>query len=85
LDQLARFADEGLRHLNLPMLRYLLAYALLEDSRMGAEAAQHVQLSAKAGFAPPFPHREIEFVALRRLVERFPDDPLLPRYARLRA
>ncbi len=85
LDQLARFADEGLRHLNLPMLRYLLAYALLEDSRMGAEAAQHVQLAAKAGFAPPFPHREIEFVALRRLVERFPDDPLLPRYARLRA
>ena len=85
LDQLARFADEGLRHLNLPMLRYLLAYALLEDSRMGAEAAQHVQLAAKAGFAPPFPHREIEFIALRRLADRFPEDTLLAKYAKLGA
>jgi predicted DNA-binding transcriptional regulator YafY len=83
--ELARFVDEALRHLNLPMLRYLLAAALIEESRMATEAAQHVQLAETAGFTPPFPHRNSEWHALEILAQAFPKHEVLNRYRALAA
>lgn len=77
LEDLARWVDECLRHRDTPMLRYLLAYALLTGSRMAAEAAQHVALAAKSTLLPPHPWRATEIEALRKLRAAFPDDARL--------
>jgi hypothetical protein len=78
--EMARFIDEALRHIDFPMLRYLLAATLLRESRMATEAAYQVQLAGKAGHAPPYPHRKVEWQALRELHSRFPDDPGVRRF-----
>lgn len=78
LDQANRWIDEALRHHDLAMLRYLMAYVLLKGTRMQAEAAEHVRAAAKA-LVPPLPWRDVEIEALRGVAERFPSDEALGR------
>ncbi|RYG25148.1 DUF5107 domain-containing protein [bacterium] len=79
----SRWIDEAVRHRDLPMLRYLAAWSLLQGSRMEAEAAVQVAAAARLPFEPPYPWREIERTALRDLRERFPNDERLRQYASL--
>ena len=78
----SRFLDEALRHIDLPMLRYLQAFALGE-TRMEVEAASHMKAAAAKPFAPPFPWRLWERHVLHTLHKRFPHDEYLKQYLRL--
>ncbi|HWA82625.1 MAG TPA: DUF5107 domain-containing protein [Fimbriimonadaceae bacterium] len=69
-----RWIDEALRHLDLPMLRYLLAYAHIKATGMDFEAAEQVAVAGRMPLAPPFPWRQTEIEAIFRLAERFPGD-----------
>lgn len=82
LEQASRWLDEALRHHNLAMLHYLMAFILLQGTRMDAEAAQHVALAAKAQL-PPMPWRQVEVRALRVLAERFPVEAIASLVAAL--
>jgi hypothetical protein len=77
-DEAARWIDEALRHVDLAMLRYLMAFLLLRETRMEAEAANHVAAARRAQL-PPMPWRPIEHEAIRALAERFPQDERLAR------
>lgn len=79
LEQSAQWIDEALRHADLPMLRYLLAYAYLKGSRMDVQAGEQVQAAVSPEPQPPYPWREIEVEALAVLAERFPADGSLGR------
>lgn len=79
LEEAAKWIDEALRHVDLPMLRYLLAYAFLRGSRMDVQAAEQVQLAVRPDPSPPYPYREVELAALRSLAERFPADGSIRR------
>lgn len=81
----ARFADEILRHRNIPLLRYLLADQYLTRTKMEATAAEHVVAAGKAPVAPPFPWRAQECRSVLNLYERFPADGPLSTFARLAA
>lgn len=74
-DQATRWIGEALRYRDLAMLRYLLAFALLHQTRMEAEAAVQVR-AARDAEPDPRPWRPVEQVALERLSARF-DDPQL--------
>lgn len=76
-EEASRWIDEALRHADLPMLRYLLAYAHIEATGMDFEAADQLAAAAKAPLGPPFPWRPIERVAVEALSNRFPDDERL--------
>jgi hypothetical protein len=76
-DDAARLADECLRHRDVPLARYLVAWSLLTKTRMEAEAAHQVRLAAGAPVEPPFPWRPLEIVAIEGLSKRFPRDPRL--------
>ncbi|HVT11158.1 MAG TPA: DUF5107 domain-containing protein [Fimbriimonadaceae bacterium] len=76
-----RWIDEALRHVDLPMLRYLLAYAHLEATGLDFEAADQVAAAARLPLAPPFPWRRIEIEAISRLAARFPADERLRELA----
>lgn len=82
ISEASRFLDEALRHVDLPMLRLLQAYAFLKGSRMEAEAAEHVAAAAKLPEGPPYPWRRIEREALRWLAQRF-GQPFLQNLQRL--
>lgn len=73
-EDLTRWTDEALRHREIPMLRYVLAEALLRGSRMEAEAAQHVAKAGQTPVNPPYPWRETELFVLASLQRRFPSD-----------
>jgi len=73
-EEAARWIGEALRHADLPMLRYLLAYSHLEASGLDLEAAQQVAAAASEPLGPPYPWRSIEIEVLRALAERFPDN-----------
>jgi len=76
----SRFIDEALRHVDLPMLRYLQAYALLSGTSMEVEVAAQVQKAAAKPFGPPFPWRPVELNALQTLAMKFKDDERLKQY-----
>lgn len=76
----ARWLAEAVKHCDLPMLRYLLAYHFLVNSRMAVEAAEQVSVASRLPVAPPFPWRRVEKEALRTLAERFPADERLTFY-----
>jgi hypothetical protein len=74
LEEASKWIDEALRHADLPILRYLLAYALLQGSRMDVQAAEQLMRARTPEPSPPFPFRTIELEALSFLHEKFPDD-----------
>ena len=76
-DQASRWIDESLRHRDLPMLRYLMAYCLIKATRLDAEASDQLRLAAEAPLAPPFPFREVEWMALTQLHLSFPENSRL--------
>ncbi|HRF58706.1 MAG TPA: hypothetical protein PLH94_02190 [Fimbriimonadaceae bacterium] len=79
----ARWIDEALRHRELPALHYLLAWLLLQHTRMDAEAAQHLHAAAKLPIQPPLPWRWVEVAVLEALRSRFPGDEVLSRWCSL--
>jgi hypothetical protein len=82
-DQASRWIDESLRHRDLPMLRYLMAYCLLTATRLGAEASDQIRIAAQSPVAPPFPYRDLEKTVIDVLRKSFPDDRNLEVYQRL--
>ncbi len=79
ISETSRFIDEALRHVDLPMLRYLQAYCLM-FAKMDVEAAMHVAAAAKLPFGGPFPWRSVELRSLRILNDRFASDQRLNQY-----
>ncbi|MBC8066174.1 MAG: DUF5107 domain-containing protein [Chlorobia bacterium] len=79
LEEASKWIDESIRHLDMPMLRYLLAYAYLMGSRMEVQAAEQVQLAVRQQAEPPYPWRPVEIQALEHLAKRFPADGSLAR------
>jgi hypothetical protein len=77
-DELSRWVHECLKVREVPMLRYLLGYALLSRSRFEAQAAEHVVLAGRQPLAPPFPARPFERLVLTTLAQRFKTDKRLP-------
>ncbi|MDR3692661.1 MAG: DUF5107 domain-containing protein [Fimbriimonas sp.] len=76
-DQANRWIDEALRHADLPMLRYLMAYCFLQGTRLDAEAFDNVQRASRSPIAPPFPYRDTEWTAIETLSRNFPQDSRL--------
>ena len=82
-DQASRLIDEALRHLEIPMLRYLMAYCLIAGTRLSAEASEQIRLAGESPLGPPYPFRDMEIKAIRLLADRFPGDSRLGRLAKL--
>jgi hypothetical protein len=80
LSEASRFIDEALRHEDLPMLRYLQAFALLSGTKMSVDAAEHIAAAAGKPFAPPFPWRRREIAVLEYLLSAFPNDARMKQY-----
>jgi hypothetical protein len=80
----SRWLSESLHHAEIPMLHYLLADIYLSETKLVAEAAQHVARAGRLGFQPPFPFSPQEFDALARLSIAFPQDPFLKQFNSLR-
>jgi len=76
-DQASRWLDEAIRHRDLPMLRYLMAYCLVVKTRLNAEASEQVRVAGKTPLVPPFPFRDLERTAILTLSETFPSDQRL--------
>jgi hypothetical protein len=85
MQEAARWIDESLRHVDIPLMRYLLAYGYLTRSRMETEAAEQVSAAARAPIAPPYPWRRLEREAVRLLAQRFPQDGRLGQLVSLLA
>ncbi|MCH8979391.1 MAG: DUF5107 domain-containing protein [Armatimonadetes bacterium] len=79
----ARLADEAFRHGPQPLLRYLIAWCLLQGTRMDVEAGEHVRRAAESSIGPPYPWRRLECVAVTELASRFPDDDRLCTLAKM--
>ncbi len=71
---LAKWVTAALRHKEIPMLRYVLAAALLKNGGMDAEAAAEVRLAADKPINPPYPWRSAEHRVLDQLQRKFPQD-----------
>jgi len=76
-DQASRWIDEALRHREMAMLRYLMAYCLLTATKLNAEASEQIRLAVQSSLAPPFPYRDVERDAITLLASTFPEDPHL--------
>jgi len=74
---MARLADELLRHRDNAMVRYLLAFALLEYAKNETAAGEQVMLASKLAIEPPFPHRMVELMAVNQLADTFTGDQRL--------
>lgn len=74
---MARLADELLRHRDNAMVRYLLAYALLEFARNETAAGEQVMLAGKLAIETPFPHRLVEKISVNQLADKFTSDARL--------
>ncbi|MBL8061178.1 MAG: hypothetical protein JNK63_10750 [Chthonomonas sp.] len=83
IEDATRLIDEGLRHGEHRMLRYLMAYLHLQHSNMEFEAATHVKAAEAIPIGPPYPWRATEREALKLLHERFPNLPHLAHFAAL--
>jgi len=70
---------EALLHSELPMLRYLLAFALLRSTQLDVQASDQLQLATSPEPIPPYPWRPIERIALEELSARFPTDSSVRR------
>ena len=79
-DQASRWIDEAVRHVDLPMLRYLMAYSLLVATKLGIEASEQMRLAGDLPFGPPFPIRPFERKVLEALRDVFPNDLRLRGY-----
>lgn len=84
-DQASRWIDEALRHCDLPMLRYLMAYCLITGTSLYAEAAEQLRLAGAKPIAPPFPYRDMESQAIQSLLKAFLSDRNLGAVAALLA
>lgn len=78
-----RLGDEALRHGPQPLLRYLMAWCLLQGTRMDVEAGEHVRRASESPLGPPYPWRRLECVAVSELAARFPDDERLGELAKM--
>ncbi len=78
-----RWIDEALRHQEMAMLHYLLAYCHLKGSGMAFEAAKEVQTALAMPLAPPYPWRPVELEALKLLAETYPADKKLSEMLQL--
>lgn len=83
LAEASKWIEEALRVGEVPLLRYLLAWILLTNTRHTAEAAHHVRMAAQEPWGPPFPWRKIEIRAIRELASAFPDDTRLSDWTAL--
>ena len=77
----ARFIDAALTVADVPMLRYLYAYACLATGKMKTDAASAVSLVKAA--EPPYPWRPVERTALVELDRNFPGNPILELFSAL--
>lgn len=80
---LSKWVHEALKFREIPMLRYILADALLQTSDMKMEAAHHVQVASKTPINPPYPTREIEYRLLAKLRGLFPADERIRELMRM--
>ena len=71
---LSSWVNEALKFREIPMLRYIIADALLQGSNMKTEAAHHITVASKTPINPPYPTRKSELELLKRLNDLFPDD-----------
>lgn len=83
IEDATRLCDEVLRHREIPMVRYLMAYLHITYTGMELEAANHIQAAEAGPIAPPFPWRRVEQRALHSLLPRFADSKNLALLARL--
>lgn len=79
----ARWIDEALRHADLQMLRYLLAWCHLKETGMAFEVARELKAASDKPLTPPYPWRPIELQALGDLSKAFPDDDRLRQVLKL--
>jgi hypothetical protein len=84
-EQASRWIDEALRHVDLAMLRYLLAFALVKATSLNLDAGEHIKAASKLPFGPPYPWRPIEIEAIVVLSDHFQNDARLQEYADLMA
>lgn len=76
-EQASYWLDESLRHEDLPMLRYLLAYCHLRVTKLNVEIAKELAAAGAKPLGPPYPWRSIELAALRALAASHPSDSRL--------
>jgi hypothetical protein len=82
-EQASRWIDESLRHTELPMLRYLLAYAHLQVTTMDFEIAKLLLAADEAPIGPPYPWRKVEVEAISALAARFPENARLQQLVKI--
>ena len=73
-EDLFRWVDECLRHREVAMLRYILAFAYVESGKHEFETAMQVQKVALQPVTAPYPWRRIERHVLETLSLQFPSD-----------
>lgn len=74
-----RWLDEAVRHVDLPLLRILMAYLLARFSRMDAESAVQLKAFEELPDGPPYAARAVEREALAWLASKFEDNLRLKR------